>query len=257
MSDLRNRSPVLRPAEPAFRSEKSRDQNSPSPKAQALPRSSFITAQRLLWACSVFLTALYFIFLHARESGFRDTYAVCSKEGPNIYTVDPANPRVQCLVIDGKTILDTGSFGEYYPVHIIMNSGSFLEISEEVQRRWLAMVSGRQSNMALSLTQLRLPTHFIDTGAIIVPGLSGEYILMTTLRCSATDESKIDSHAHMLEYGASRLIPLESAKTAEGMFTTNGRFTLLITHAGEQRRPLWLRNTSCQTLTFYATRRKS
>ncbi|EIM82980.1 uncharacterized protein STEHIDRAFT_102473 [Stereum hirsutum FP-91666 SS1] len=181
MSDLRNRSPVLRPAEPAFRPEKSRDHNSPSPKAQAQSKSSLITAQRVLWACSVSLAALYFIFLHARESSLRDTYAVCSKEGPNIYTVDPANPRVQCLVVDGKTILDTGSF-------------------EEVQRRWLAMVSGRQSNMALSLTQLRLPTHFIDTGAIIVPGLS-------------------DSHAHMLEYGASRLIPLESAKTAEAAAT--------------------------------------
>ncbi|ETW80709.1 hypothetical protein HETIRDRAFT_154904 [Heterobasidion irregulare TC 32-1] len=60
------------------------------------------------------------------------TYALCSKDGPNIYTVDPAKPQVDCITIQGSEILSIGSF---------------------------------------------------------------------------------DSHAHMLEYGASLQIPLESAKT--------------------------------------------
>jgi hypothetical protein len=39
------------------------------------------------------------------------SYAICSSSGARVYTVDHVVPNVQCLVVDGSLILDTGSLG--------------------------------------------------------------------------------------------------------------------------------------------------
>ena len=38
-------------------------------------------------------------------------YAICSRSGARVYTVDDANPTVQCLVVQDEFIVDTGSLG--------------------------------------------------------------------------------------------------------------------------------------------------
>ncbi|KAG2746404.1 hypothetical protein P692DRAFT_20782464 [Suillus brevipes Sb2] len=95
------------------------------------------------------------------------SYAICSSSGARVYTVDHVVPNVQCLVVDGSLILDTGSL-------------------EDVMARWVAGGRLRSS----------LQIHYLDKSSIVVPGLS-------------------DSHAHILEYGANRQLPLGSGKTIE------------------------------------------
>ena len=40
-----------------------------------------------------------------------DAYALCSRSGAHIYTVDPDYPRVQCMVVQGSQIVDVGAIG--------------------------------------------------------------------------------------------------------------------------------------------------
>jgi len=40
-----------------------------------------------------------------------DAYALCSRSGAHIYTVDPDFPRVQCMVVQGSHIVDVGAIG--------------------------------------------------------------------------------------------------------------------------------------------------
>lgn len=63
----------------------------------------------ILVALAVF--ALSFLFKERLDSVVPKTYAVCSKEG-SIYTVDESKPRVECIVVHGSKIIDTGSAGE-------------------------------------------------------------------------------------------------------------------------------------------------
>ena len=48
--------------------------------------------------------------LRVSQSAFTRDYALCSASH-DIYTVDEAQPRVECVVVGGTRILDTGSFG--------------------------------------------------------------------------------------------------------------------------------------------------
>ncbi|RDB16331.1 putative amidohydrolase YtcJ [Hypsizygus marmoreus] len=95
------------------------------------------------------------------------SYAICSRagEGRKIYTVDGNNTPVQCLVVQGAVIHDTGDL-------------------DDVQKRWNAEHDEE------------LEVRYIDSGAIVVPGLS-------------------DSHCHILEYDASHLMPLQDAKSVQ------------------------------------------
>jgi hypothetical protein len=44
-------------------------------------------------------------------------YAVCSRVGAKVYTVDDNNPTVQCLVVHDAFIVDTGSLGSFQHIH--------------------------------------------------------------------------------------------------------------------------------------------
>lgn len=108
------------------------------------------------------------------------SYALCTRDGDNIYTVDEENKRVQCLLVQDAHIIDAGSL-------------------DEVKARWgIVAHSAQSSNSSLEV-------RYVKRGSIIVPGLS-------------------DSHAHMLEYGASRLLPLEGAKTVSAAVALVRRF---------------------------------
>jgi hypothetical protein len=39
------------------------------------------------------------------------SYAICSRNGANIYTVDKDDPQVQCFVVDGDRFIDVGELG--------------------------------------------------------------------------------------------------------------------------------------------------
>lgn len=84
-----------------------------------------------------------------------------------------------------------------------------------VYRRWDRSVAVLQAAQRRAFPKPRLETRFIKSGSIVVPGMSGQSY---TQQLSALDGlcSNSDSHVHMLEYGASRLIPLESANRPQG-----------------------------------------
>ncbi|KAF8965645.1 amidohydrolase family-domain-containing protein [Flammula alnicola] len=111
---------------------------------------------------------LSFVAYHLswHEQGLPETYALCSEEGKKIYTVDEDNASVECLLIQGSRIVD---------------SGDLTAIKE-------------RSNSTAGMTSV--PVRYAPKGSIIIPGMS-------------------DSHCHILEYGASRLIPLSAGKTVK------------------------------------------
>src|ERR1700691_2570590 len=51
------------------------------------------------------------VFAFSRAPFYKD-YALCSPSN-DIYTVDETRPRVECVVIRGSHILDTGKKGQY------------------------------------------------------------------------------------------------------------------------------------------------
>lgn len=57
---------------------------------------------------------------------------------------------------------------------------------------------------------------YIEEGSIVVPGMSGKYKASSPIRSLLSKRFFLDSHAHILEYGASRLMDLEGAKTIQG-----------------------------------------
>lgn len=105
MSDLRQRSPSFGKA--GLKNERNDYTTSPT-----ISPTSGRLFTRILYAVSAGAALFYISFLNTRGIDLPHTYALCSKDGPNIYTVDPAKPQVECIAIQGSEILSTGSFGE-------------------------------------------------------------------------------------------------------------------------------------------------
>ncbi|KAF9460436.1 amidohydrolase family-domain-containing protein [Collybia nuda] len=105
-----------------------------------------------------------------------DEYMVCSSSR-NIYTVDPSNPRVECVLVKGHTILDTGNL-------------------QDIQSR------SASTSYTGVLTQVLRTIHndykvfHVDPKSIVVPGLA-------------------DAHAHILQYGSMMELPLATATSIQ------------------------------------------
>ncbi|KAF8069839.1 amidohydrolase family-domain-containing protein [Lyophyllum atratum] len=92
-----------------------------------------------------------------------EAYAMCGQGTRKpVYTVDPNNTQVQCLVVRGARVVDTGAL-------------------DDIKSRW----DGPE-----------LQLKYLGDSEVVVPGLS-------------------DSHCHILEYGASQLVDLQSGQSAE------------------------------------------
>ena len=70
---------------------------------------------KLLFAALSLALSGYFFYgslsPHSQHAALADSYALCSREGDQIYTVDPDEPRAQCLVVHGGKFASTGSLG--------------------------------------------------------------------------------------------------------------------------------------------------
>ncbi|KAF9474742.1 hypothetical protein BDN70DRAFT_884495 [Pholiota conissans] len=130
-------------------------------------------SRRWYWKLLATAICLSFVAYHVTtqpEHVSPQTYALCSKEGQRIYTVDENNTSVECIVVHGARIADSGDL-KYV-----------LERAENT--------TGLSS----------IPVRYAPKGSIVLPGLS-------------------DSHCHILEYGASRQIPLSEGKTMKETVT--------------------------------------
>ena len=65
--------------------------------------------------CAFVLSVIFLVYRHVamKDRSVSPTYAICSRDGSWIYTVDEANSRTQCLVVRGSYIVDTGTSGGY------------------------------------------------------------------------------------------------------------------------------------------------
>jgi hypothetical protein len=74
--------------------------------------------------CAVSLSVIFLMYRRfaTTESGTASPfYAICSRDGPWIYTVDRTDNRTQCLVVRGSVIADTGTLGTLLPIFKNLN----------------------------------------------------------------------------------------------------------------------------------------
>jgi len=113
-------------------------------------------------------------------------YAVCSKEGKKVYTVpaDGGAGAVECVVVGGKRVVDTGSLAK-------------------VRREWGERGSTPPSGDSTAVTgapdavkKKGIKIVYLPPGHSLTPGFT-------------------DAHAHPLEYGYSRRLPLAGTKSID------------------------------------------
>lgn len=109
-------------------------ENRPPTKASSQPfNKSLFTF--IFISLSLLLAAVSWYYAVKKTIGikpeFPDTYALCSLDGEDIYTVDEANSKVQCIVIQRSRILSTGSLSK---IDFFNNSGFRLLIAHSLRR---------------------------------------------------------------------------------------------------------------------------
>lgn len=101
-----------------------------------------------------------------------NAYAVCSTEGNKIYTVDQNNARVACFIVAGKRVYDVGSLGEV-AIHVSDEWYELMFPPLSAGIRWRWYTSFVTANHLQGPFQWNLPVHYVPTGSVVVPGISG------------------------------------------------------------------------------------
>lgn len=107
------------------------------------------------------------LYMAMKPRGFAllpESYALCSKQTNKVYTVDDKDTQTQCIVVDGVHIVNTGSLGELNELSRKLIDLKPLFHAETVLANWK---TSRKSE---------LEVRTIPPGAIVVPGISGEYL---------------------------------------------------------------------------------
>jgi predicted amidohydrolase YtcJ len=188
MSDLRRRKPPqveTTAADNSVADEPENDKARQPHLAASTSSRSFVEASLMFLVFALATAWPVYILLGRRGTDIAEdsilsghgAYALCSREGHQVYTVNDHNEVAQCIAVYQDKILATGDL-------------------EYVQKRWAALAT---SSNDLSL-QGHLAIHYLKPGSAVIPGLS-------------------DSHAHILEYGASRQLVLEGTKSIKETIT--------------------------------------
>ncbi|CAE6542889.1 unnamed protein product [Rhizoctonia solani] len=126
--------------------------------------------------------AIGFLLLFIRTQKSREppeAYALCSAHGErNIWTVTDGDARVECMVINGKFIADTGSI-------------------DEIRQRWGdRATTGPVTGAPAVSRKSGLKFIYLEKGQAAYPGFH-------------------DAHAHVLHWGWASQLPLRGAQTIE------------------------------------------
>lgn len=117
------------------------------------------------------------------NSAWIGSYTICSKS-KNIYTVDPSNPRIECITVRGREISQVGNYGEFLRLsnrrialrRIVGSSRSDPKIiAESIARSQIYLTE------AVGLLPSRITRHMriggriiqLDESSVLVPGLAG------------------------------------------------------------------------------------
>ncbi|KAF8317980.1 hypothetical protein DL93DRAFT_2110170 [Clavulina sp. PMI_390] len=133
----------------------------------------------IISACFIGILFLLVSSKRARHARLPIIYAVCAKEGAQIYTVDAENSNVACIVVSDDIIVDRGSL-------------------KDVRRRWgdrdttgPAIEPADPANNPRSGTKI----FYLRPGEALYPGFT-------------------DAHAHILGYGEAMQLQLQDASSA-------------------------------------------
>ena len=110
MSDLRQRRQALQPSVPDVARPNEQGHNIPEDRQQK-PGSYYSTGTFVIFVYLAVTVAWVSLRKLGTAAPLPDTYALCSRDGAKIYTVDPAQPQVQCIVVEGSLIIDRGAMG--------------------------------------------------------------------------------------------------------------------------------------------------
>lgn len=87
-----------------------------APVSSSSRTKSTISRRYVLVLVSISIAAVFILRTSLAGTDIPQSYALCSRDGNNIYTVDTVAPRVQCLVVQDGKFVDTGSVGEHYVI---------------------------------------------------------------------------------------------------------------------------------------------
>jgi hypothetical protein len=118
-----------------------------------------------IFLVSVALCAVAIFLYTVQQPPLPESYAVCSRTGNRLYTVDDEGSQVQCLAVHNSLILATGSLGERsLPIRVL----GLTKVADDVKGHW------SNHNDALgNMVRPPLLVRYIDEGSIIIPGMSG------------------------------------------------------------------------------------
>ncbi|PIL25921.1 hypothetical protein GSI_11674 [Ganoderma sinense ZZ0214-1] len=127
----------------------------------------------------------YYSFIHTPTSFtvLPASYALCADAG-KIYTADPSNPTVDCIIVDKQTILTTGTLPQVQTW--------WDDYQNDLVNKWY----GGEPSAKKPLPVINVRPH-----SIVVPGLA-------------------DAHAHILQYGFKMQLPLDKARSLSQLLDT-------------------------------------
>lgn len=128
------------------------------------------TGRCILILLSVSLSAFVWCRYNTPVSDVPTSYALCSRDGDNIYTVDSSAPVAQCLVVRDGLFVDVGSLGQSRPRLAYLFAAELFG-AEAVRDRWSRAV---RSDLNHTTPSSELPIRFVKHGAVVVPGMTGE-----------------------------------------------------------------------------------
>lgn len=104
--------------EPVSEDEGGSEEKSLHPNQNFAALATKNAATQPLWPVlfAVLSIALGYFWVLDRKSSIlgSDTYAICSRKGDMVYTVDDKNTQTQCVVVSGSYIVDTGSLRGFF-----------------------------------------------------------------------------------------------------------------------------------------------
>lgn len=134
------------------------DKTSTSLPVQPAKSRSFFNSAWLLVGAVAVVSGIAFI--SKRDEGdLPASYALCSRTGKGVYTVDAKNTQQQCLVVHEERIVDTGYLGQLFLGALCV---LLTLLADDIQKRW-----------NIKRDNVKLPIRYIDSGSIVIPGMSG------------------------------------------------------------------------------------
>jgi hypothetical protein len=131
------------------------------------PTSNNSGRRSFLILVAILVLSIYTYFAFQPSTALSDSYALCSRDGNNIYTVDEKNSQTQCIVVHGSYIVDTGGLRK--SCASLSASEPLTPAAEDVQERWHGF---SLQGIIPPLTSLEV--RYIKQGAIVLPGLAGQ-----------------------------------------------------------------------------------